>query len=66
MLVSAYGELLRDEAQQAAIKRMEALQAEGNSLRKIAETMEAEGVNMLGFRSFDPWHKHVQRSAKRF
>lgn len=45
-LVSAYGELLRDEAQQAAIKRMEVLLTEGNSLRKIAEAMEAEGVKL--------------------
>jgi putative DNA-invertase from lambdoid prophage Rac len=45
-LVSAYGELLRNEAQQAAIERMKALQEEGNSLRKIADAMQSEGIKL--------------------
>lgn len=36
-------ELVPDEAEQAAVRRMTALQAEGKSLREIAAVLEAEG-----------------------
>jgi DNA invertase Pin-like site-specific DNA recombinase len=40
------GELVADESQQAAISRMVALRQAGQSLRAIADTMKAEGVNV--------------------
>jgi putative DNA-invertase from lambdoid prophage Rac len=40
------GELVEDPAQQAAIRRMQALRAEGKSLRAIAAAMAAEGMKI--------------------
>lgn len=40
------GELVADKSQQAAIARMVALREAGQSLRAIADTMKAEGVNL--------------------
>lgn len=40
------GELVADKSQQAAITRMVALRQAGQSLRAIADTMKAEGVNV--------------------